>query len=305
MIHDHRSHHHRVVKPPERPYQPFTQAQTYSIAGRAPGDSSRLATVITVLAGYAPPKITGGWPKINVIDRPLRTGFTVPAGYDPWSMDLPIQFEAVVTPGWQPTSIHVEQDIRVLEWMAGRNHLLVPSPGSSLRAANKQPLVNPVAEVLPIVDVVSLDDQGNETSLIPPNLHGIPWLVSNIDYDTTVGASSSGGQQSSGGVIRDRYGNRTRQAAVVSLIEYNAAPGAVNSPAARQARRGNTSGPPLVVHASQAYDTVEKLVLHEVAGDALYQDLRKVADFNHIRSIHQRLKIGRKILIPRSVMIVR
>ena len=274
-------------------YRPYARAQTFSISGRRAGDA---AYAITVLAGYAAPNITAGWAKINVIDRPLRLGFTVPNGYDPWTMDLPIQFEAVVRQAHgqhQPLSSDIEADIQVLEWMAGRGILYgEPTHGAA----------GPATALPPLVNVASLDGQGNSTDLIPRNLRLTDWVITNIAYDDSVGmSSSSGGTQSSGGVIRDRSGSRIRQAATVSLMQYVAAPGAIVSPGARQSRR-NTAIGAKTVHASLAYNTIEKIVQHNTGGSATNSDIQTVARYNHIRSARQPLKLGQKILIPGVVL---
>ena len=279
-------------------YQPFTPQQTYVFAGR---QTDGQGYTFRVLAGFGGPKVTQGWPKVNVVDRPLRLGFTIPAGYDPFAVDIPVQFEALTdrSTGRAAVSADLEYDIQKLEWMAGRGRLYA--------AKNGRTAAGPAAGSPPIVSVASLDAHGNQTDLIPRNLHKLDWVVTNIQYDNTI-PLTSGQMPASGGMIRDRDGHRVRQAATVSLLQYIAAPGATNSAAARQQARGNAGGYK-TFYATRALDTIYKIVMFVSAGSAQYTDVVKTLDFNRdrlkVRSYSQHLKPGTAVRIPTSVLILR
>jgi hypothetical protein len=278
-----------------RPYAPYQTNQLYTFSGTLPG---AIGYTFNVLAGYQPMTVTGGWANISVIDRPLRLGFTIPQGYDPYTATVAIQFENVVRQphrGASPLS-NVEFDIQKLEWMAGRGELYRTRQGAS-------PL-GPATGNPPLVTVTSLDSSGNPTNLIPPNLQGdIVWVITDIAYDTQVGSSSSGGQQGSGGVQRDRSGTRNRQAAVVTLMQYISGPGAENSPSRRQANRQAASGY-RVYRATSERDTIQAIVL-SINPTATASTVQSVISFNvdrlHVRSARQHLKIGTSVRVPISV----
>jgi hypothetical protein len=64
--------------------------------------SGRTIGPITVLAGSGAPTVTGGWPKIASVQRFQRESFTVPEGYEPRTLSVPIQFEAVAVTRSRP-----------------------------------------------------------------------------------------------------------------------------------------------------------------------------------------------------------
>lgn len=286
-------------------YQPWTQQQLYVFVGSL----SNIAQVATfqffVLAGDGAPNVTAGWAKINIIDRPQRVGFTVPAGYDPITVDIPIQFESWVrqppfesaVPFFLATDLNintaaqfaglqVEDDIQKLEWMAGRGKLFgfgnVFSKGVGASATGDPPLVT----------VRSLDANGNETNLIPKNLHGATWLISSISY---------------GVPLRDRDGNRRRQPATVTLTEFVAAAGSgLDSPTTRARARTTQAGKYLAVQGAGAYNTIAKLV-ETYCFNPTFQTKVAVLNFNRdrlkIRSVNQALPAGVNVYIPASLLI--
>jgi hypothetical protein len=281
-------------------WQPFSTAQTYVFDGRLPNANGY---TFRVLAGYAAPKITAGLgSKVNIIDRPLELGFTVPVGYDPFAMDVPIQFEALTDAwtGFPAITDDLEYDIEKLDWMAGRGRLYGDAQGHST--------AGPAAGAPPLVTVASLDGGGNETNLIPTTLHRVDWMITNIAYDDTLPAQSGGGTQVSGGVIRDESGDRVRQAATVSLVQFIAAPGSDLSPANRQAARGAATGFQSFT-SKQGLNTIYKIVMYVTGGSATYKDIQAVVAFNRgrlkITRANQPLKNGTKVEIPKSVLIQR
>ena len=299
------------TKRPDRPHkdppfghkgawQPFTPQQTYVFDGRLTNGNGY---TFRVLAGYAAPKITAGLgSKVNIIDRPLELGFTVPVGYDPFAMDVPIQFEAVTDAytGFSAITDDLEYDIQKLDWMAGRGRLYGDTQGRST--------AGPAAGTPPLVTVASLDGSGNPTNLIPTTLHLVDWLVTNVAYDDTLPIQSGGGTQASGGVIRDASGNRVRQAAVVSLTQFIAAPGSDSSPASRQTARGQADGF-TTFDSRQGLDTIYKIVMYVTGGSATHQDIQTVLAFNRDRlkvtSATKVLKPDTTVRIPKSVTITR
>jgi hypothetical protein len=162
---------------------------------KVPGESN---IVVRVLAGDSPPHITGGYAKLDIQDRPQRTGLTRFTGYDPVTMDIPIRFDTVAQGG---QGVDIEDDIALLERMAGRGAY----PGAA---------VGPP----PIVRISTTNARGEIVPLIPANYQwslanpGAPlWRIQNpIDWDDSVPA----------GVLRNDAGNRIRQLATVTVQQH-------------------------------------------------------------------------------------
>lgn len=240
------------------PYQkaPWSPQQTYIFAGAL--KISEFGTVkarqFTVLAGQGSPQVTQGiGAKANVIDRARRLGYTVPYGYDPIGLDIPIQFERVVA-NWdvgsgpfvpavaRPT---LEDDIQVLYWMGGRGKLYAEkAEGGVGAAAQGDP---------PIVRVASFFGGGKaQSNLIPPDLHGVDWIIAAVVWDN-----------SDTGSIRNAHGDLVRQAASVSLLEYSPAPGAVfASPTVRAKNRNPATAGSKVYRTTAAIDTIALVLQH-------------------------------------------
>lgn len=279
----------RHYKVTDHAYAPYTPGQVYIFYATLAGAG---AESFAVLAGETAPIITGGWPKVNVISRPRRLGYTVAAGYDPITMDVPVQFERVVRN--PPINGHVqfsitrsiERDVERLEWMAGRGKLYRHHHG---RAAEGDP---------PLVSVASYDGGGQVVNLIPPNARGILYTITNIAYDG-----------SSAGAIRDTAGDLTRQKAMITLQQWSAAPGDTNnSPGARQRARGAAKGYK-VYRTNHAQYSVLIIAEHHARrhdARALKEILALTRKHGHghgIRSYTQHLKPGTPIYIPNSLRI--
>lgn len=262
-------------------YAPWTPQQVYQWKGTpqsGPGSSAPTIVSFSVLAGDGAPTITAGFVKLNVIDRPLRKGFTVVGGYDPITMDIPIQFEGLAS---QPSgsfgvSPDIEADIQLLEWMAGRGTYYTNSGGQ---------VGSPAAGLPPLVTVASVDSAGTETNLIPPNVQGVKWVISNIAYDTAP--------------YRGRGGNRLRQAATVTVTEYVT----VGSAGAGPTGPGSSTAP-VTVYSTKALDTMGKLTEYytglfttssKQAVVALNKPTLKVTSYNKV------LKVGTRVLIPAAL----
>lgn len=280
----------RPARPPATVYAPFVSPQLYTFVGSLTNVAEVATFSFQVLAGDGPPNITAGFVKLNVIDRPQRKGFTIPAGYDPISVDIPVQFESWIN---QPAGQHaitsnVDYDIQQLEWMAGRGKLFASKPDHGVGA--------PATGDPPLVTVASFDAGGNETNLVPPNLHGVLWIVSNIAYDgdnTILGVS----------------GNRRRVPAVVSLTEYVASAGTtLDSPTTRAKARNALTATNRTYLSTGALNTVSAIVDHYIP-NATAQDKQTVRTTTNsklgvnIRSVLDKLPVGTKVIIPASLQV--
>jgi hypothetical protein len=143
----------------------------------------------------AAPTITGGYAKLEVQDRPGRTGISHFVGYDPSEMEIPITFDRV-TPAGEGEGL--EDDMWALERMAGR--------GSFHGASTGPP---------PVIRISTLDKSNpkKRVPLIPSNYqwsddneHAPIWRISGIDWDRNP--------------IRNKAGNRIRQQATVTVQAY-------------------------------------------------------------------------------------
>lgn len=183
----------------------------------------------SVLAGDGAPTVTGGWARIALLERPGRVSFTVPSGYDPVTMTVPILFDAVAK---TKDRADIEADIKKLEWMAGRS--------------TEEALGEP-----PYVEVFTLDDNGNTIALVPEQYQSKPgrsqqWFISGIEFDTEA--------------IRDRSGSRLRQAATVTLTEIITTPGVIAKN--RKSREAVKNKNETVFSTSEA-DTIKKVAARE------------------------------------------
>lgn len=158
---------------------------------RVPG-TLRRSEAFHVLAGAQPPRIIGGYQKLEILDRPGRTGLTHFTGYDPITMEVPIQFEQFKGGDGEG----VEQRIALLERMAGRGNFKGASAGAAA-----------------IIRLSTTDNAGAIVPLLPPNYQWSPqnpaapqWRIANIEWDEDP--------------LRDDDGNRVRQAAVVTVQQH-------------------------------------------------------------------------------------
>lgn len=241
-----------------------------TVQGQLIGFSGHTATgefrSFPVLAGDGAPTPTGGWAKIATVDRWGRVGYTVPNGYDPIIMTIPILFEAVMkTRGRRD----LENDILQLEWMAGR------SPNPAAGEVKGDP---------PYVEVFTTDSDGNTIPLVPRQFQGEPgqsrqWYITNIEFDTNPD--------------RDEGGARIRQAATVTLTEVVSTAGTLaHNRQAREAVKGKYK----TVRSSTTADTIKKVAVREgipSSWRAILEANRKLG-----ASAEKRLKPGTPIRIP-------
>lgn len=250
-----------AVTPPPRRGAEVHQGQIYTFVGSIARQNNLQTTQFQVLAGDGPPTITGGYAKWVNVPRPQQTGLTIFQGYDPLTVEVPILFDNVIPSGLEGYTNTVEPAIVTLEWMAGR------------------PLAFGVS---PLVRVTSSDAQGLPCALMPFVAQRQAFIISNLAWGTDA--------------IRDRFGNRIRQSAVVTLTAHNGAPGDIDNAAQRKKALSAQSGKYLNVPLSVANNTIRKLTV-AFAHNRDPRAARTVLSANKTR-----LKLGSSIdqaLIPR------
>jgi hypothetical protein len=228
---------------------------------------------ITVLAGDGAPTITEGWVKLAKIQRYQRTSITVPEGYDPRVLTVPILFNAIAKTKERE---EVESNILVLEWMAGRRVLL---EGEELTG---EP---------PYVQVYSTQaNPNNLTNLVPRQFQSETssgrgqqlWWITGIAFDPNP--------------IRDRGGERLRQAATVTLTEVVATQGAIES-AERSATKAKNKYKTFTV--TSAINTIRKIAQAEHRPKQWPAILTANPKLGSNSEKH--LKPGTKVKIPLSI----
>lgn len=157
------------------------------------------APQITALADTGQFTVTGGYAKINVVDVPRQRGISVFAGYDPVTATLPLLLLDMpyANPAGEQEPI-VEQQCRVLEWMAGRG-----------KAINGAPASAPAGQAPYAVSLSSVAPDGHLTLLVPANYNSVAggvseWFVTGIEW---------------GDSLRDREGKRRKQHLVLTLTQ--------------------------------------------------------------------------------------
>jgi hypothetical protein len=184
----------------------------------------------TVLAGEGAPLPTEGWPKIAKVQRFQRVSLTVPEGYDPYVLSVPVLFDAVVLTKNRPD---IEADIETLEWMAGR------TAHGEAKGPPPQVMVN------------STDSQGNLTNLVPKQFQTVggasqQWYITGLAFDQNP--------------LRDRGGDRIRQAVTVELLEIvNTESQVGEARAAREAVKNKYR----VVRSDAAANTIKRVAKRE------------------------------------------
>jgi hypothetical protein len=142
----------------------------------------------------AAPTVTDGYAILQVVARPGLVGVSQFMGYNPLTMDVPVQFLAED----YANALSIEMDIMALERMAGRGNFSGSGRGAP-----------------PVIRLTTTDNKGQVVPLIPLNyqwnasLHngGSPlWRIEAIKWDTKP--------------WRNRSGRRIQQSAVVTMWEY-------------------------------------------------------------------------------------
>lgn len=234
-----------------------------------------------VLAGDQPPTVTDGYAQWAQVQRPLRTGLVVYTGRNPISMQVSVRFMLFDKQrSWlisDAAGVIVEEQIALLEWMAGEGIDVGPSP---------------------IVYLTTYDGVGNTNPLIPfqyqNGTKSVPaffgdhsyaprWVITGLTMDTSP--------------IRTANGYRVRQDATVTATMYEAPAG---SPARGQPRpKGKT-----VVSRAGA-DTALKIARTVPAQDpwktatAIIQAPQNAS--LHLRLVNQTVKHGKRVYVPASI----
>jgi len=165
-------------------------------------DRLRGSMVLNVYAGDTAPTIVGGYAKVDIVARTERTGLSVFQGYDPITLSIPIRFESDdLSPSrTQKEGQQIEDDIQKLEMMAGRGI-----------AEGSRHGVGPP----PIIRISTYDtDPKNPIPLIPINYQWAPevnpnapvYWIAGIEWDSDPWRNSAG--------------NRVRQLATVTAMQY-------------------------------------------------------------------------------------
>jgi len=151
-----------------------------------PGDA------FSVTAGENRPKVTAGYAKYDTVDVPNRIGLNRFDGYDPITIDIPIQFENYTGDG----GADIEDKIRRLERMAGRGTY----PGAAFGPPS-------------VIAVSVTDAHGNIVPLVPASYQWTPSNRNAPQYRITTIAWDDG-------ALSDERGQRIRQTATVTVTQY-------------------------------------------------------------------------------------
>jgi len=201
-----------------------------------------------VLAGEGSPTVTGGWVKLAKVQRFQRVSVTVPEGYDPRVITVPITFDATVGDR-EEGSQKIEADIKTLEWMAGREE----HPTSEI--AGEPPYVEVYTKIgkvrtnLVPTQFQSLNKKGSNSSseVWKAILEANPKLGNNADKKLKSGTKVKypesivklvpreefplwyiSGLTFDANPLRVRGGDRIRQNVVVELTEIVLSPSTLN-----------------------------------------------------------------------------
>jgi hypothetical protein len=176
---------------------------------RIPG-TLKAADVVSVAAGDTPPKVTGGYAKYDTVDVWGRIGINRFDGYDPMTLEIPIQFESYADGGtW------IEGAIQKLERMAGRGDY----PGAAF---------GPPA----VIRVSVTDNRGNIVPLIPTNYQWSPQNPHAPLYRISAIAWADG-------ALSDDQGRRIRQQATVTVTQYTPLHRRIRSVSQRSKSKGH------------------------------------------------------------------
>lgn len=202
---------------------------------------------VEVLAGaQGAPTPTDGYAKIVEVARPQRNALTIIEGYKSTTLSVPVTFTATMflTSPASGTFVRVgsptdvESAIQTLEEMAG---LRQKRRGTKEWRAEEQ-----------LLNVYTADGKGNQIPLLPPGPRTIVekantyWLISNIEWDTKP--------------ERETHGNRIRQDATVTLMEWSPVPGA-NEPV-EALREALARSKPATFTTTAAINTIKRIAAH-------------------------------------------
>ncbi len=199
---------------------------------------------LEVLAGEAAPTPSAGYAKWMHIPRPQRKALTILEGYEPFTLTVPVLFNAMLAgEGKQHSGEDVEDKIQWLEWMGGRGIKATGEKATAFHAGVGKP---------PLLQVYSAGGASSEREfpLIPApfQTQNIKWFIDDITWDEHP--------------LRSAGGARIRQSAVVRLVEYVIDPAGRKTPAKASYK---------VFRITPSLNTVEKLVKHWMAPKLLHE----------------------------------
>lgn len=270
-----------------------SRLQTYVFVGSLTDGHNTDSYSFRVLAGAGGATLTGGGSKWGTVDRPQRKGLTILQGYDPLTLVVPIIFDAVTLDRDDRLAGHpntagksLEDDIQKLLWMWGRGLLYNTGVGGSAQGDS------------PLVQVLTADDRGAPTPLVPKDLQtaNLFWVIGDLGFDTNP--------------MRNRAGYRIRQAVTVTLTEHVSSEFAssADSPRRRQQGRGALAGKYLTVRATSELNTIAKLAWHYAHTNS-FQDSLAIITANpglhlnrSVKAAQKKLKHGTKVRIPMAIV---
>lgn len=241
--------------------------------------NAQLNGTFDVLSGDQPPTVTDGYAQWGQVQRPLRIGLIVYTGRNPISMQVSCRFMLFDKHGgWltdDDAGLGVEEQIRLLEWMAGQTAVTGPSPR---------------------VWVTTYDAHGQTAPLVPFIYQGAsastpkffaggtetPWVITALSWDTAP--------------VRNRAGYRVRQDATVTLTYYLPPQGSKtdNSPRPKG----------ITVRSKPGADTALEIA-RNVPGfipQALATAIVQAPQNSklRLRGVNQKIKHGKKVFVPAS-----
>lgn len=171
---------------------------------------------ITALVGTEGVTPTAGWGKWAKVGRRQRTALTVLEGYDPYTITIPILLDA----GYLSFE-DIEKQCSILEWFGGRGTIFRGKPG---HPGQGEP---PIIEVFSESELVPRWCQsglGSEGSTLYVLENPIEYNMCGREWITPIRRAGS----------EPSAGRRTRQAATLTLVQYNGAAGNTSDSAANR-----------------------------------------------------------------------
>lgn len=231
---------------------------------------------VNAICGTEGVTVTGGFAKWQTVGRRQRIGVSVLEGYDPYTITVPLIFDSLGDPKG------VEDEIEVLEWMAGRGRLFRGRPGHS--GEGETPLLQIYA--------------ASGSKLVPPECttKDIRFVVTNIEFNT---CGRDWIQP-----IREPNGIRIRQAVTVTLTQYESGGGrGLDSPANRAQVAGKQKHEYRTFTVGDGVNTFRKIAAKlNTNPNRIGPAAREIADANPKlgASVDKRLNRGTRVRYPLS-----
>jgi hypothetical protein len=284
--------------------QPTTSSQPGAFP---PGVSSHIVTLTGKLGGVTPkgklvgpeehhiPALLGsegvtptdGWGKWAEVGRRQRTALTVLEGYAPYTITVPILLDAGYL-GFDD----IEGQCSILEWFGGRGTLFRGKPGHPGQGEPPVIEVSSESELVPKWCQSGLGPAGSTLYVLQTpieyNMCGREWI-------TPIRRSAS----------EPGAGRRIRQAATLTLVQYNGAAGNTSDSAANRFNvaqaQGNSFIPFTVSDNINTFTRIAKHFNHTDPG-RIPEAARKIQQANtkYGASVYKTLPRGAKIRVPES-----